>query len=154
MNDADRDELVNWLSGWGDEVAGVRLAAGRRRFSPDVSAFGTRADVVVGLDRLFDEQWSRVWPTIEDFRFVTEEAQVLVSPDRLQAVIVAPWESTGIHEDGSRFARPGRATVVLARAAIDAGWLGVHTHFSLGFGVPPRSFGDRPPVLDEGSAPP
>lgn len=143
--DADREELRAWLSGWGAEVASVRLDAGRRRFSPDVSAFGTRADVVIGLDRLFEDQWSKVWPTIEEFRFEADDAQVIVSPDRLLAVIVSPWNSTGIAEDGTRFDRPGRATVALSRATVEDPWLGVHTHFSLGFGVPSRSYGSRTP---------
>ena len=59
----------------------------------------------------------------------------------LQAVLVAPWTSTGIAEDGSRFDRPGRATIVVRRTATDAAWFGVHTHFSLARGVPQQSFG-------------
>jgi hypothetical protein len=34
--------------------------------------------------------------------------------------------------------------VVLRRDAPDAPWLGVHTHFSLGLGVPQSTFGQRP----------
>ena len=33
--------------------------------------------------------------------------------------------------DGTRFPRPGRATIVLRRESADGPWLGVHTHFSL-----------------------
>ena len=62
------------------------------------------------------EQWSQVWPTIEDFRFLTDQLIVQVSPDRLQAVVIVSWASTGIGADGTRFDRPGRATVVLRRA--------------------------------------
>lgn len=133
-----------WLAGWSDEVAAVDLAAGRRRFGPDVSAFGTHANVLHGLDTLFAEQWSKVWPTIEDFRFLADEAEVIVSPDSLQAVVVALWDSTGIAADGTRFPRPGRATVVLVRDEPGAPWRGVHTHFSLSRGVPQQSFGQRP----------
>lgn len=143
--DPDHASVKAWMDDWGAQVAAVRLREARNRFSPDVVAFGTHADVVTGLDALVDEQWSQVWPTIEDFAFATDQLHVLVSPDRLQAVAVVPWSSTGIAEDGSRFERPGRATVVLGRRSLQDPWLGVHTHFSLARGVPQRSFGTRTP---------
>ncbi|MGD9705761.1 MAG: ketosteroid isomerase [Acidimicrobiia bacterium] len=139
----DLESVRRWVSDWGAEVAALELVAARRRFVADVVAFGTRADVVVGIDRLFDEQWSRVWPTIEDFRFEVGELEAQVSPDRLQAVAIVGWSSTGIHADGARFDRPGRATIVLQRSATGAPWIGTHTHFSLGLGVPQTSHGAR-----------
>jgi hypothetical protein len=69
--------------------------------------------------------------------------QVVVSPDRLLAVAITGWDSTGIDEQGDRFERPGRATVVLRRASITDSWVGLHTHFSLGLGVPQKSHGVR-----------
>lgn len=130
-----------WVEAWGDEVASVDLVTARTRFAPHVVAFGTYADVVRGLDALEAQQWSNIWPAIEDFRFDVGATEVLVSPDRLQAVAVAPWGSTGVADDGSRFDRPGRATIVVQRASVDDPWLGVHTHFSLGRGVPQATFG-------------
>lgn len=140
----DRQTVKNWVDGWSAEVAAVDLSAGRRRFADDVVAFGTFADVVVGLDALFRDQWSQVWPKIEDFEFLTDDMVTLVSADRLMAVAVVGWNSTGIAEDGSRYPRPGRATIVLARDDVDREWRGTHTHFSLGRGVPQASFGSRP----------
>ena len=132
----DEASVRAWMAAWGEEVAGVDLETARARFAPDVSAFGTFADAVQGIDRLHDEQWSRIWPAIEDFRFELDRLSVLVSPDRLQAVAVVPWSSTGRSEDGERFPRPGRATVVLGRPSTAAGWLGLHTHFSLARDTP------------------
>ncbi|MEO8266278.1 MAG: Rieske 2Fe-2S domain-containing protein [Ilumatobacteraceae bacterium] len=143
---ADQQSVKAWVDGWGAEVAAVDLAAARVRFADDVSAFGTHADVVVGRDSLEAEQWAQVWPAIEDFYFLTDEMQVLVSPDRLQAVAVVGWTSTGIDQAGNRFDRPGRATLVLHRQSIDGLWLGSHTHFSLGRGVPQSTHGARPVV--------
>ncbi len=137
----DERSVRDWLDAWGAEVAAADIAAGRRRFAPELTAFGTHADVVVGRDVVEAEQWSQVWPRIEDFRFRTEDAEVLVSDDGSLAVVAAPWTSTGIAIDGTRFARPGRATVVLRRAA--DGWLGLHTHFSLSRGVPQATYGAR-----------
>ena len=144
MSTVDEQSVKMWVDDWGTEVASVDLTAARRRFIADVIAFGTFADVVVGLDRLHDEQWAQVWPKIDAFRFLTDDMEVLVSPDRLMAVAVVGWDSVGIAEDGSRFPRPGRATVVLRRNTTDAAWLGTHTHFSLGRGVPQSSHGVRP----------
>jgi ketosteroid isomerase-like protein len=134
----------DWVATWGEEVAGVELERARDRFDPDVVAFGTHADVVAGLDNLHDEQWSRVWPTIEGFAFRVDDVVVLASPDGRQAVAVVGWDSIGIAEDGSRFDRPGRATIVLRRDGPASPWVGVHTHFSLGRGVPATSHGARP----------
>jgi ketosteroid isomerase-like protein len=58
------------------------------------------------------------------------------------AVAIAPWTSTGFHEDGAPFDRPGRATIALARQP-DGRWLGVHSHMSLARGVPQDSHGKR-----------
>jgi nitrite reductase/ring-hydroxylating ferredoxin subunit/ketosteroid isomerase-like protein len=142
----DNNSVKAWIDEFGREVAAVDIAAARRRFATDVSAFGTHADVVVGRDNLEAEQWSQVWPAIEDFHFISDELQALISPDRLQAVAVVGWTSIGIAEDGQRFARPGRATVVLRRDSVDEPWLGIHTHFSLGRDVPQSTHGVRPPI--------
>ncbi len=147
-DDATEHELHTsvreWVDGWGAEVARVALDAGRRRFDDGLVAFGTHAFTVTGADRVYAEQWSQVWPTIEDFRFLTDDLIVQASPDGLQAVAIVPWGSTGIAADGSHFDRPGRATVVLVRDSVDGPWRGTHTHFSLAKGVPDRSHGSRP----------
>jgi ketosteroid isomerase-like protein len=102
----------------------------RARFSPDVVSFGTATDIVFGIDALHDQQWSAVWPSIRGFTFDVHATVVLPSPDGLQAVAVVPWTSQGRDGDGW-VDRPGRATVVLERAAVGEPWLGTHTHFSL-----------------------
>jgi ketosteroid isomerase-like protein len=121
----------DWVAAWGAEVATVDMAAARRRFSPDVVAFGTYADVVHGLDQLEAQQWNSVWPAIDGFAFRIGELVVIASDDGCQAVAVVPWDSVGTAADGTTFARPGRATIVLRRESATAPWLGVHTHFSL-----------------------
>lgn len=141
---ADVQGVLDWLAGWGAEVAVADLRAGRERFAADLVAFGTHADVVVGRERVEAEQWSRIWPAIEDFVFHVDQAVVAVSGDRLLATVAAPWGSTGIAADGTRFDRPGRATVVLRRDSVGAPWLGIHTHFSLARGVPQQTFGTKP----------
>jgi ketosteroid isomerase-like protein len=145
----DRASVARWVADWGAEVAGVDLEGARHRFADDVVAFGTRADVVRSLDALVDEQWSRIWPTIAGFAFVLDDMEVTTSGDRLLAVAVTPWRSIGFTAPGTAFDRPGRATIVLRRPALDEPWLAVHTHFSL---VPPIAPGSAPGGAADGRA--
>jgi ketosteroid isomerase-like protein len=126
----------DWVAEWGAEVASVDMVSARRRFDPDVVAFGTFARMVHGVDALEADQWRNIWPAIRGFTFRLDELVVLASADGCQAVAVVPWDSEGSDADGVAYSRPGRATVVLRRASAAAPWLGVHTHFSL---VPRRS---------------
>jgi ketosteroid isomerase-like protein len=140
------ESVRDWVAGWGREVATLAFASARARFRDDVVAFGTRADIVSGLDALHDQQWSHVWPTIEDFRFVVADLVVLPSPDARQVVAICPWTSTGVAADGTRFDRPGRATIVLQRDSPEDAWRGAHTHFSLTPGGPGAAPATHPPA--------
>ena len=140
----DFEALRAWFDRWGALVAAVDFVPARDLFEATVAGFGTHRDVVQGLDRLEAEQWRRVWPTIEDFRFHSEDLVAEVAPDRLMAIGLCTWSSTGRHADGTAFPRPGRATVAFARPAVEAPWKGIHTHISLNPGTPQRSYGTRP----------
>jgi len=128
---AKRDDalapLRHWLTEWAARVRAVDFAGGRTMCAPEIIAFGTRAEVVAGLDRVYDEQWRHVWPVIRDFTVRVDEARGGVTGDT--GWVAAPWESRGVRPDGSTYARPGRLTIVLERR--DGRWLAVHTHFSL-----------------------
>lgn len=132
-----------WVAGWSAEVAAADIRAGRQRFSDDLVAFGTHADVVTGRDEVEAQQWSQIWPRIAEFAFLVDELVVQASPDGLLAVAIVPWTSVGVAADGTHFDRPGRATVVLTRESPDGAWLGTHTHFSLARGVPQSTYGNR-----------
>lgn len=139
-------EVAEWVAGWGAEVAAADIRSGRQRFSAELVAFGTHADVVVGRDEVEAGQWSQIWPAIEGFAFEVEQLTVRASPDGRMAVAIVPWKSTGIDRDGAPFDRPGRATIVLERPSPDDRWVGTHTHFSLARGVPQLTFGSREAV--------
>ena len=141
----DRDSLAGWLAGWGECIAGLDFARARTLFVPEVVGFGTWSDLLVGLDDLEVRQWRRVWPTIADFRFDLDTMWTEVSPDRRLGHLAAGWTSTGTHEDGASFERPGRCTVTLRRAGAGSPWLGAHTHFSLNRGTPAVSYPSRSP---------
>jgi ketosteroid isomerase-like protein len=127
----ERDDAIaplrRWLTEWAARVRARDFAGGRAMCAPDIIAFGTRADVVAGIDRVHDEQWRHVWPVIRDFTVRVDEARGAIAGDT--AWVAAPWDSRGVRPDGSTYARPGRLTIVLERR--DGRWLAVHTHFSL-----------------------
>ena len=138
MNDsADLEPLRDWFRTWGGYVSAVDMDSARPLFTDDVVGFGTHATFVRGLDALYSEQWSKIWPNISDFRFEVEHLVGEIGTDHAWAAV--PWSSTGYHDDGTAFDRPGRATVTYRK--VDGQWRGTHTHFSLAPGVPPRTFG-------------
>ena len=87
-------------------------------------------------------QWKNIWPTISNFKFLTDTLFIQLSPDKLFANSIIIWDSTGYKNDGNSFERTGRATVTLKRDSLNPNWKGIHTHFSLNRGVPQQSFGN------------
>ena len=137
-----RDFFHRWLETFSSYVRDVDYASAKPMFHKDILAFGTHRDVLPSLEAWVNSQWDNVWPKTDDFRFDLAATHVLASDDGSMAVVVAPWTSTGFHPDGSRFDRPGRATIVFHK--LDGTWLGVHSHLSLNRGVPQTSHGNRP----------
>ncbi len=129
--------IVEWFEKLGKYCASVDYDSARAIFAADVLSFGTRADIVSGLEPLQSNQWEGIWPNIQDFKIYLDT--IHSGGDQHTAWGVATWNSTGFHDDGSSFERPGRATVILERR--QDRWLSVHTHFSLNPGTPPRTYG-------------
>lgn len=127
---ADSDDLRplrEWLTEFQGRVRAVDFDGARRLCAPGLIAFGTFATAAVGLDEVVEAQWRQVWPKIRDFTIRVAECRGAVSGD--QAWVAAPWDSLGVREDGSTFARPGRLTITFERR--DGRWLATHTHVSL-----------------------
>lgn len=142
---ADPDDLARvraWFDALARHVEAVDFAGARRLFSPDLIAFGTFTDFIDGRDGAEAQQWRNVWQTIDGFTW-RDGIRALVSPDRLFAVGMAVWDSTGYSPDGTPFDRRGRATVSFSRTAIGEAWVATHTHMSLFRGTPDRSFGEK-----------
>ena len=139
----DVDLIRRWFQRLTDHVRAVDYVGARPLFAQDLIAFGTFADFVTGRDAIEKQQWRSIWGTIDHFRCRLDDMRTIVSADRLTAVGMIVFESTGYEEDGAPYERPGRATVVFGRAEIDADWAAQHTHFSLCRGVPERSFGNK-----------
>jgi ketosteroid isomerase-like protein len=131
-------------------VQSVDFAASRPLFAEDLITFGTVMAFTVGREATETEQWRHVWGQIDQFRWRLDDLRTLISGDRLTAVGMAVFESTGYSEDGKPYDRPGRATIVLGRQAVGDEWVAQHTHVSLFPGTPSRSFGskrEKPPAL-------
>ena len=137
-----RAHFLAWMERFAGYVRAVDYDSAMPLMHPDALAFGTHNDVIRGLDTWVRTQWDKVWPHTSDFRFVLDQAHVLASPDGLMAVLVAPWTSHGAHPDGSRFDRPGRATMVFSRQT-GGTWVCVHSHMALNRGVPQDSHMQR-----------
>lgn len=135
--------IHDWLTRFAACVRDVDYAAARPFWHPEIIIFGTHQELVRGLAAWTETQWDNVWPRTEDFAFDLGNTAVLASPDETMAVAITPWSSTGFHPDGTRFDRPGRATITLMKQS-DGRWIGVHSHMSLERGVPQQSHGDRP----------
>ncbi|MCC6717462.1 MAG: DUF4440 domain-containing protein, partial [Acetobacteraceae bacterium] len=105
---AIRAEILDWLEVFAGFVREVDYAGARPMWHPDLLAFGTYSDVIQGLETAIATQWDNVWPRTADFAFDLAGTHVLA--DGGMAVAVTPWTSSGFHQDGTRFDRPGRAT--------------------------------------------
>jgi ketosteroid isomerase-like protein len=121
------DEVAAWLEEMERCVRARDYSAARSLFDTKVVGYGTREPVAHGLDELEEKQWRQVWPATEGFKFRIESARC-ASADGTVAVAVE-WDSLGLSEDGGRFDRPGRATLVLRER--EGRLVAVHSHFSL-----------------------
>jgi ketosteroid isomerase-like protein len=140
VDDHDAGQSIHdWFQTLERSARQVDYQTMRQHFAPDVLSFGTRADVVSGLDALVANQWSGIWPNIRDFTIEFEHLHWGASGGLAWGI--APWHSTGFHPDGTSFARPGRATVIFE--CRQGKWLATHTHFSLFPGTPQSSHGPR-----------
>jgi ketosteroid isomerase-like protein len=139
----DEASVRAWFEALAAHVRAVDFADARRLFLPDVIGFGTFTDFVDGLAAIEAAQWRNVWPHIDGFTW-RPGIRAIVSADRLQAVGMGVWDSTGYDADGAPYTRPGRATVVLTRDAVGSPWRAAHTHFSLFRDIPTRSFKGKP----------
>ncbi len=143
MHPDDLAGVKRWFDTLAAHVRDVDFVGARPIFAPDMIAFGTFTDFMTGRDVAEQQQWRNVWHHIDEFRF-RPDIRAIVSPDRLMAVGMAIFDSTGYRQDGTPYDRPGRATVAFVRDSVGKPWLAQHTHLSLFRDVPTRSFKNKP----------
>ena len=64
--------IVEWFSKLGRYCASVDYQSAMAIFAEDVLSFGTKADIVVGIELLQLNQWEGIWPNIQDFKINME----------------------------------------------------------------------------------
>jgi ketosteroid isomerase-like protein len=139
----DLTRVRDWFRRLSEHVRAVDFAGARPLFAEDMIAFGTFENFVGGRDAVEQAQWRNVWPVTTDFRWRMDDIRAIVSADRLSAVGMGVFDSTGYHADGTPYDRPGRATIAFSRPSISEDWVADHTHMSLFRDVPTRSFGRK-----------
>ena len=141
-NDKDHVSIKLWFKSWENYVQNKDFELAKALFYNEVISFGTWMDIVQGLEKLCNNQWKNIWPTITNFEFLTDTLFIQISRDSLFANTILVWNSVGYSEQGKSFERTGRATVILKKLNKNSNWKGIHTHFSLNRGVPQKSFGN------------
>jgi ketosteroid isomerase-like protein len=137
----DLARVKAWFERLSEHVRAVDFAGARAIFADDMIAFGTFENFITGRDKVEAAQWRNVWPVTTGFRYRMDDIRAIVSADRLTAIGMGVFDSTGFHPDGSEYARPGRTTAAFSRRAIGEDWVADHTHMSLFRDVPSASFG-------------
>ena len=138
--DTQIDGIKKWLKKFAHCVRSLDFDGGREMFFQDAVCFGSKAEVLIGLDDLIERQWKAIWPNITDFTFQMDQFRCECNNTADVACVIVPWISTGYHQDGTPFPRPGRMTALLLRDRDKDTWLAKHTHFSLNPAIPNQTF--------------
>lgn len=142
-NSEDLAAVRDWFAKLAEHVRAKDFVGAYPLFHDDFLVFGTFQDFVEGRAEGEQKQWRNVWPNIEGFRWRLDDVRAIISPDRLFAVGLGIFDSTGFHADGTAYDRPGRATVSLDRKRIGDPFVANHTHMSLFRDVPSVSHGKQ-----------
>ena len=101
---------------------------GVRDLIPDDGVyFGSVAVKARGYDELYENQFSRVWPDIDEFRIDPSSVSIHTSGNIAWAICL--FESSVPVADGEPLARKGRMTFIFEWR--DEKWVMVHSHDSL-----------------------
>ena len=79
----DHDSIIFCFKTWENKVQNKDFDSAKNLFGNDVVSSGTWMNVVEGLDKLCANQWKSVWPTINNFKFLTDTLYIQISPDKL-----------------------------------------------------------------------
>ena len=101
---------------------------GVRDLIPDDGVyFGSVAVAAQGYDELYEKQFSRVWPNIDEFKIDPSTISIHTSGKFAWAICL--FESSAPGPDGEPLARKGRMTFIFEWR--DEKWVMVHSHDSL-----------------------
>ena len=125
MTSPDEDVALvrRWFQRLQLYVQAVDFISARPLFAEDVITFGSFNPFTIGRAATEEEQWRTVWGRIDGFRWRLADLRTIISGDRRTAVGMCVFDSTGYSETGTPYDRPGRATIVLGRAAVEQDWV-------------------------------
>jgi ketosteroid isomerase-like protein len=135
--DDPQEAAEQWFAGLEKCCSTVDYDSAEDIFADDVVSFGTKSQIVSGLETLRKNQWEGIWGNIKKFKM--DLGNLHAGGDDKHAWGIVTWTSVGFDGSHEPFHRPGRATVILEKR--DGRWVSVHTHFSLYPDIPQRTFG-------------
>ena len=110
-----------------ESVHNLDYEAVRDLIPDDGVYFGSAAVKAQGYDELYEKQFSRVWPNIDEFRIDPSSISIHTSGKIAWAICL--FESSVPGTDGEPAARRGRMTFIFEWR--DEKWVMVHSHDSL-----------------------
>lgn len=115
---------------------------GVRDLIPDDGVyFGSAAVKAQGFDELYEKQFSRVWPVIDEFKIDPSSISIHISDKIAWAICL--FESSVPVTEGEALARKGRMTFIFEWR--EEKWVMVHSHDSL---YPAPEDNSKKPHLD------
>src|SRR5438067_7972491 len=105
----DPDDLAlvkKWFRRLSEQVQAVDFAGAHPLFAEDMIAFGTFENFITGRDAVERAQWRNVWPVTAGFHFRMDDIRAIVSPDRLTAIGMGLFDSTGYQRTAPRMSAP------------------------------------------------
>jgi len=135
----DFDEVKAWLVGFSDCVNQCDYGVAKTLFGDVVLYYGIHANLIHWGNDLADEEWSKEWPYIKDFKWIMEKRLVFASTVPAMHLACLGWTSNGYAADGKVFKRSGRATLLLSKRNTPLKCH--HGHFTLNPGVPFHTYG-------------
>lgn len=123
------ERAQHWLATWQQCIRDCNYTLARTLFDDEVTAFGTVAARMTGIEALVHEQWMKVWEHTREFTFDLQGWTVVLAGEN-HCVVAIGWTCVAVNRATQReYVRAGRASIVLKE---EAGALRcVHTHFSL-----------------------
>ena len=99
-----------------------------RDFIPDDGVYyGSAAVIARGYEELYEKQFSRVWPKIDEFTMVSDSMLIKTSGNLGWAICL--FESSAPGPDGKPVERKVRMTFIFEQR--EDNWMMVHSHDSL-----------------------
>jgi ketosteroid isomerase-like protein len=127
-DDALRADLLRWFDQFAECVRAQDIEGASHLFDDQVLGFGTRNEMLIGLEALRESQWRPTWAETRDFRFLPETIHTDICSSGERAWASCLWTSCGDPGDRPAFPRRGRATFIFVE---DGGWRCIHSHLSM-----------------------